>query len=307
LGDVLRVQGRTTDALELMHEGEQRAVQEGAYAYAGFMAVSAADDLFTLGRWAESEQRLRQISEEQLSAPGRLLAALLRGRLATGRGQLDEARAALGRAAELVDASLLDLRVVLCLGRGEWLLAQGEVQSSRSTAAELLQEMGERYDLLYTPALLSFAVRVEAEVAAQARASDQDGLAAEAATRAGQLLAQLRGLAGRTAAFGGSLAVYEAHVATAVAEIASVEQEADAKAWARAATRWLEVDHRPSFAYARLMEAAAILRVRGAVPAVSDILGQVHAAADAMGARPLRERAEACAAGAGIKLLTARA
>jgi hypothetical protein len=303
LGDVLRARGKTADAFALMLEGEKRAAQEGAYAYAGFMAVSAADDLFTLGRWDDCEQRLRQVSEEQLLTPGRVLASLVGGRLAAGRGRLDEAGAALARAAELGEASVLDLQVALCLARGEWLLASGDAQSARNAVTALLHEMGDRYDVLYTPALLSFAVRVEAEVADGARADDQANVVADAARRGGELLAQLRGLAGGAAASSGSLAVFEAHLETAAAELVSLEQGADAEAWSRAAIRWLELDHRPSFAYSRLMEAKAILRARGAVPAVSDLLRQVYAAADAMGARPLRDRADACAAAAGVKPL----
>jgi hypothetical protein len=195
---------------------------------------------------------------------------------------------------------VLDLQVVLFLARGEWLLVRGDAQSARNTVTELLQEMGDRYDVLYTPALLSFAVRVEAEVAEGAKAGGQSNVVAEAARRAGDLLARLRGLAAGAATASESLALFEAHLATAAAELAGLQEGADAEAWSRAAARWLELGHRPSFAYARLMEAKALLRLRGAVPAVSDLLRQAYVAADAMGARPLLERAEACAAAAGI-------
>lgn len=307
LGDVLRAQGRTADALALMLAGEKRAVQHGAYSSAGFMGVCAADDLFTLGRWYESARRLQQVSEDQLSVPGRALAALVSARLATGRGELDAAGAALARGAELAPGPLLDLQVVLCLSRGEWLLARGEMELARDAIARLLQEMGDRYDVLYTPALLSFAVRVEAEVAERARASDRVEAIADTHRRADDALAQLRGLTERVGASRESLPPLEAHLVTAVAEISRLEGEADAEAWSVAAARWQELNQLPSLAYARLIEAEAILRLNGATAAVSDALRQVYSAADAMGAQPVRYRAEACAAAAGIRPLAAPA
>jgi tetratricopeptide (TPR) repeat protein len=290
LADVLRIQGRTAEALDLMLEGERLAVQQGADAYASFMAVSAADDLVTLGRWAEADERLRGVVEEQLSTTGQLLRALVRGRLAIGRGRLEAAVEALEGAKPLVGDASLSLQVAFSAAMAELELWRSQPRAARRAITELLGSMGDRADVLYTPALLSVGLRVEAELPE----ADRD--------HAEALIARMRAVASRMRDPDSSLRIVGAHDATAGAEQSRLHGSGSAEQWALAATRWLELDQTANFAYARVMEAKARLGSGAADPEAAAVLRVAHGAAGAVGAQLIRERAEAVAAQAGINL-----
>jgi tetratricopeptide (TPR) repeat protein len=290
LGDVLRLQGRTAEALALMLEGARLAARHGADAYASFMAVSAADDLVTLGRWAEAEERLEGVVAEQLSTTGQLLCALVRVRLATGRGRLDGAAEALDGARSLVADASLSLQVAFCAAMAELELWRGQPQAAREAIAQLLDAMGERADLLYTPALLSVGVRVEASL------SEPAGARAEA------LIARMRHAGSRRSEPDSALRVLQAQLVTAEAELSQLLGGGTADRWATAAAAWLELDQTPNFAYARVREGEARLASGGAPGQAVEALRVAHSAAKALGAEVIRARAEAVAAEAGIKL-----
>lgn len=310
LADVLRLQGKTGQALLLMGEGGKLAADHGADAYANFMSVCAADDLFTLGRWAEVEARLGEISEEGLPATGQLLLALIRGRLSTWRGQLEVAASAFELADRMVEDSSLSLQVAVSAAAAELALWRGDPDSAQEGVARRLAVMGERDDLLYTPHLLSVGVRAAAELALIGASAGRPGLDAETLVgRLSRLAARTTGSgAGTTGSGAGTirsgagLPGVEAHLATATAELSRVSGGPSAETWATAAARWLELDQTWNFAYARLMEADARMSSGTGYAEGASALRQAHAAAEALDARLIRERAQALAAEAGIRL-----
>ncbi len=307
LGAVLRLTGKTADASTVMEEGAREASIHGADAYASFMAVSAVDDQFTIGRWDGIEERLATINDVALSLTGRVLLATLRGRLETARGRLDEAAAAFRAAKEMTSADLpSDFGTVLHTGLAELELARGRLDAAAALVSEGVRALGDRRDPLYAPALFSLGVRAEAELACSSATSDQSGRSGEqgkdeepAATRradrAKALLKQLRGLASTYAAGPAPLPLVEAHLAQAEAEAIRLEGGSTDEAWADVANRWSTVGHLPAYVYARSMEADALLK-RGADHSRAAVaLRDALSAAEQLGSGELVNRVNALA------------
>ena len=104
LAEVLRIRGDVGGALQVMLDGEALAGRMGMEnSFGCAMSASAAEDLLRLGRWDEATERLALIDTRELSVLAELLHRSVRGRLALGRGELDEARANLERALQLCD------------------------------------------------------------------------------------------------------------------------------------------------------------------------------------------------------------
>jgi DNA-binding SARP family transcriptional activator len=295
LGDVLRLQGRTADALPVMLDGERQAEAHGANSYASFMAVSAVDDLVTLGRWVEAEQHLSAIHEDRLSPTGGVLLSVVRGRLGTWKGELDTAAAALEQATLVATADLpLDYILVLYEAVAQLELANGRAEAAWAAIARGLEAMGDQEDVLYAPGVLSLGVRITMALAGHAMRAD-DPRPRTAPAEAMSLLARLRQLALRAVEPGHSLPLIDAHLALAEAEIADIREASAVTAWQAAADRWRAIGHTPVVAYSRMREAAARLSSGTDRDAAADVLRGAHAAAALLGANSLLTSTESLA------------
>ncbi len=304
LADVLRLQGRTDDALAVMLEGERVSSAHGADAYASFMAVSAADDLFTVGRWPEVDQALERIPESKLSLTGRLLLAIVRGRLATGRGRVHLAAETLGSAMDLVtEESSPSFLVVLHAAVAELELWRARPDDAEAAITRALEAIGDREDVLYAPALFSLGVRVEAELAQRARITGERGQAEDAVARARSLVGRLERLSARASEPGVSLPVVDAHLALSGAEMSRVEGASSVDAWVSATECWRLLDQLPLLAYARVREAEARLALDPHSSVAEDALRSAYSIALAFGARSLADRAELIAHESGLDLI----
>ncbi len=304
LADVLRLQGRTEDALTLMLEGERLTSAHGADAYASFMAVSAADDLFTLGRWLEVDQALERISESKLSLTGRLLLAIVRGRLATGRGRLHSAAETLESAMTLVtDDSSPSFLVVLHAAVAELELWQARPDDGQTAITRALQAIGDREDVLYAPALFSLGVRVEAELAQRARITGEPWQLEGAVARARALVTRLERLGSRAGEPGISLPIVDAHLVLAAGEMSRVSGASSVDAWVSAGESWRLLGQLPLLAYARVREAEARLALDPHSVAAEDTLRSAYSTALAVGARSISDWAELMAHESGLDLI----
>jgi tetratricopeptide (TPR) repeat protein len=258
LADVLRLQGRIQEALNLMTEGELLANRLGAEgAYGSFMAINAADDLFVLGRWDEAKKCLARVEHGQLSPNARLFRAIVAGRIAVGEGRSDVATRHLESAHDLaatnpVGEFVLPLRTI----RAELDLWRGHVHAAREEISCGIDALVDGEHLLYAPALLAMGVRVEADGAQVARARGLDPLERSSAARSlFTMLDRLAGAAPTTA----HLPELEAQRDTAKAELARFEDSPAPDLWRHSADLWQALQQPYPEAYARWREAQASL------------------------------------------------
>ena len=289
LGEVLRLQGRIGEALEVMLEGEAAAVRLGAFPFANFMATNAADDLLRLGRWDELEERLAELVRRRLDRPAALLRASVAGRLEAARGHLDAAAEHFALAVELcVDLDLVEFVPAVYSGAAELELWRGQPEAARGRLAEGLGKLRSGENLLHIPALHSMGARVAADLAELARAQrDRPAEArarAEAQSHHDRLAVLLE--SGATAS---TPPEATAHLATCSAELSRALGTPDPGRWASAATLWQGHGNLYRVAYASFRHAEALMVIRGPRP-------QAQAALDAAVELCARLRAEPLAA-----------
>ena len=292
LADVLRLRGRTREALALMDDTERLAARHGADSYASLIAANAADDLVTLGRWPEAETRLRAIAGDHLPATARLLKAIVTGRLAMGRGDAAAAGAEFTLAQTLLRDASLSFLVALHSAAAELELWSENPDGAAIAVAEVMDAISGREDVLYSPALFSVALRAQADIAERARARSPTGRAVGSATQAKSILRKLEGLASRAAGSGASLHIVDLHLALALAELSRLQGRSAGGRWTRAAMLGQKSEQPVVVAYAKLREAEARLpsptqRVKGV-----EALRGAQAIAVALGAQRIQAYVE---------------
>jgi DNA-binding CsgD family transcriptional regulator len=161
---------------------------------------------------------------------------------------------------------------------------------------EALELMADAEDERYRAELMALAVRAAAVLAAMSAAARDDDAWTAARDAARSWVARLRAVVGvpgrsRTQAHRESTG----SLATAEAELAALEGNDPAPAWASAAQRWDELDRPFAAARCRSRQAEALLS-GGARSEGSEVLARAHAAAAAIGATALREDLERLAA-----------
>jgi tetratricopeptide (TPR) repeat protein len=275
-----------------MVDGVRMASQHGADAYGRFMAVGAADDLFTLGRWRDAQRASDAVADDKLSLTGRLLLRLVKARLATGLGELEHGLVLLDGALALVTAdSAPSFPVVLHAALAELELWRGRPHDAQAAISRGLEVINDRADVLYAPGLLATGVRVEADLAAAVR--DRGGSPQDdgALARAGALVDRLSQIAGRASKPAGSLPVADASLALAIAEQSRAGGTPSVRAWLNAGRLWAKLAQPPVAAYAKLREAEARLAVDVDHVEAAIALRRAYSAASELGAQPLARHA----------------
>jgi DNA-binding CsgD family transcriptional regulator/tetratricopeptide (TPR) repeat protein len=276
--------------------------------------------LYELGRWADADAALDRLEAMEPDVAMATYLRLFRAQLDVGRGRLAAAEETLGRLPPALTGP--DHRATR-LYRGR-LDAEVALERGRRTEAReaIWRAFGEWSDLpLGTAvrhcAILSVGLRAEADLAAAARtAGRRRGIAPhaaaarpavapdEASDHGATLLTSARSLA---AAMTGDRGVLwrrpRAVVALCEAEWARLEGVSNAACWDEAAEACAMAGQHYLVPYARLHQAAAALTVGAGARAVTPVMREAHAAADAMGAAPLITRFEALARRAGIDLV----
>lgn len=287
LGEVLRLQGRIAEALDVMLEGEGAAVGLGALPFANFMAANAADDLLRLGRWDELGRRLTELARRELDRPAALLRESVAGRLDAGRGQFEAAEAHFRSAMELCqDLDLVEFVPAIYSGVAELELWRGRPERAREQLAEGLEKLGPGENLLHIPSLHSTGARVEADRAELARARRDRAGAAQAIAfaqahrdRLAELLAP-----GATAS---TPPEATAHLATCAAELGRALGAPDPERWEVCATLWRGHGHLYRVAYAEYRHAEALVATRGPRPVARAALQSALERSAQLGAEPL--------------------
>lgn len=287
--------GRTAEALEVGAAGWERARTLGVErTYGGLLLAIAAKAALALGRWDEADGFLRLGLDRDPVGPSGIRLRIQRGRLDTFRGDLAAAADALGsaRAADEAVGGTED-RPALLAALAELAAIQGRATEARAAVTEGLRMAS---DGLPDPALASLAaagLRVEADVAARARAHrDEPGLE-EARRRAQAIIGHVERIAAMLGVPEGvATAVVEPardRVVAALcrAEARRLEERDEPTDWLALADGFDSIGRPYPAAYARFRAGAGLLRARGSRPEAKTALSAARSTAARLGARPL--------------------
>ena len=282
LGELLRLRGDHAGAEAAMREGEAAAAGLGMRGTFGhFMFVNGAADLVRLGRWDEAQARLEAAERLELGLTTAALHGAVAGELYALRGETGRARSQLDAAIELAGQGIPSEFVAPIHGALATLATvEGDPGEARRQVAAALEALGEDRDPLYAPPLHALGVRAEADARAEP-------------ARADELLAELKRMPEWPQVL--------ANAALARAERSRLAGASDATAWNTAKVHWDALGESHPAAYARLRAAEALLGAGDRADA-EELLRTAHAAAAALGARPLQEEVESLARRARISL-----
>jgi DNA-binding CsgD family transcriptional regulator len=301
---VLDLAGRVEESVAVAMEGIELSARLGLMRFFGtHMLCNAADSLYRLGRWEESERAVQRADDVGPLGVNEILAEELFGRLAMARGRFDEAARHLDplaplaqRAADVqfigpVHASLAEL--ALWNGRPEE-AASGAAAAIRRIEFSPETRIGEVYAL---------GLRGNADAAENARAH-RDPDAEAAAVAAGDEL--LAGMQRRHAEVVAERPVFtalsNAWVLLCEAEASRLHRDPDPDAWAATAASWDTLSRPYPAAYARWREAEARLAARGDRATATATLRTANEAAERLGAEPLAREIASLAARARLNL-----
>ncbi|MEO8437606.1 MAG: AAA family ATPase [Chloroflexota bacterium] len=287
--------GRTDEALQVATDGWERARAIGVErTYGGLLLAIAAKAAIALGRWDEAESFLTLgLASQPVGVPGIRL-RIQRGRLDTFRGELASAAEALtaARAADEVIGGSED-RAPLLAALAELAATGGRATETR---AAVIEGLGMASGRVPDPALASLAatgLRVEADLAARARARRDDAELDDARTRARAIGEQVERIAAMlgvaAAAEDAAIPPSRQAVLTALCrtEARRLDDRDEPAAWARIAEGFDAIGRPFPAAYGRFRQAAALLRDRGSREEARVALGDARGTAERLGAKPL--------------------
>jgi DNA-binding NarL/FixJ family response regulator/tetratricopeptide (TPR) repeat protein len=304
LSAVLLVCGELEESLAVAEAGVTWARSVGAHGqYGRFIQGNALEAAIDLGRWDEAERMVDELVSGERLGVNRLASIASAGTFLVRRGRRADAAALLMDGQALVDP-LQEAQFTgpIYLGLAELALTDNDPISAAATATAGLERLSRTQDRFYAIELAAVAARAEADAAALARAHRDEAAAAAAAGRARDPLAFLddavRQVAG-TASFGGRVASMSA---LAEAESLRAGGTPDPEAWRAAVVAADRARIAWPRAYSRFRLAESLLEARAprrdAVRALSD----AHAAADRLGAAPLRDWVDGLARRARVPL-----
>jgi DNA-binding CsgD family transcriptional regulator/tetratricopeptide (TPR) repeat protein len=302
--DALYVAGRYDEGVAVAFEGYEVARRLGLLTFFGtHFLCNAANLLYRLGRWEESEVAARRAEEIGSMGINEILIREILARLAMARGRFKEARnelkalrplaaqAADGQVIEPVQASLAELAL--------W---ERRPDDAASILADGVRSLAHSPDVRNLE-LFALALRAQADLAELARARRSAADAAAAITAGRALMDVVRERHAVTTRLPALAPQAEAWMALCEAESNRLEGTPAPDAWLAAAEAWEAIGRPYPSAYARLREAEAFLAVRGDRKLAAAALTRVMDTATTLGAEPLRIEAEALALRARLTLV----
>jgi DNA-binding NarL/FixJ family response regulator/tetratricopeptide (TPR) repeat protein len=248
------------------------------------LAALAADALLRQGRWDAAAEVIHDGLALDQRRKGPPYLAAVTARLAALRGSIADAEGRLADLGDLEDEP--DTAAYVCAVRTETLIARespGEAASVAKAGLDALLEAAPAGVPIWAPPLIGLGLRALADLAETARAGHDSAAGKEAATQAVALTARLAEIEERV-----TTPSPRAWLATARAEIARLEGNADRAAWGVALDLWRAVPDPYVAAYCGYREAEASLRAEGIRADVGDLIREAHAMAAALAAEPLR-------------------
>ncbi len=302
---LLDLDSRREDAIAIVQEGVLEARRWGQEAvYGAFLRGNAADCLFNLGRWEESERECRAALEW---SPSRLAwnPILFLG-LVLVESRADE------EASRIVGQILLQLESV---PEGQWTaivqrtaasfaLWRDDLADAQRVAQRGWERVLQTDDWAQAAVAASTTLEVCAAVAESARGR-RDWAAVALTGELGQKVLDEAGLRVRGSEMPQSLGARreaELHIGMARAHLARLRGRPDARVWGKLADGWAQVPLPYQAAKARWWEAAAALQARDDRIHARDALLESWRLAEQLSARPLQRELASLARRARIPL-----
>jgi DNA-binding CsgD family transcriptional regulator len=265
--------------------------------FGAHLLCGEADDLYRLGRWAESERCVERAEENGLLGINGILVEELHGRLAMARGRFAEAAAHLEPLARMADRAA-DIQFISPVQASltELALWEGRPADAARIAAAAIAQIG------FTPEvrigeLYALGLRANADVAELARVRRSSDAVRDAVAAGGLVLEAMRRRHAEVVAHRPALvAQSEAWMLLCEAEAARLNRRADTAAWTSAADAWRRLGRPYHLAYARWREAETRLAARGDRAEAAVALQEAHAITTGLGAEPLLREVAALAA-----------
>ncbi len=291
LPSVLETLGRSAEAVEVGAEGLRLAERYGLRDTVSWIHGNRADSLFSLGRWVEAETATLEAGRAAQAPVTRAQVAAAMARLALARGDVARAEAEVGRMREHYDMYCGSAQHAHPAAQWRIGLAalQGRILDARELLAEVVAEGIRPGAGRYTWPLVDAAAL--AESGARGVPAAEPGSA--------EAIARIRSYAASLPRWYG---VWAGYAALVEAELRRAEGTATAADWAGAAAAF-EDQVRP-FELARIRARwAETLIAEGDRRRAAELLGQAHAAGEALGAGPLLAEIERLAQRARLALV----
>jgi DNA-binding CsgD family transcriptional regulator/tetratricopeptide (TPR) repeat protein len=259
------------------------------------LVASQVEALVAIGEWDQAD-RVSAAALRAMTATQPHYSLIFRASLEVGRGDFDAARAHFQAAAPTVhvdpDVATYDAYLAeLALWERRWADADEAVREGVARARS--RDMAQLRVWLCAKGL-----RAQAELAALARARRDDAVRDRLA-HARKLLTTARRAAAEAAAVTPNAAGW---LALAEAEHQRAHGAARPDLWAGAADTWERLERPPLAAYCRWRQAEALIAAGASRAEASGPLGQAHAVAARIGARPLLRELELLAQRARLEL-----
>ena len=228
-----------------------------------------------------------------LALDAQSLAALrvnvVRTRLLVARGDLDGAERHLEPALAIaVRADDVQHGALAHVAHAELLVARGDRLGAREAALHAVRATDNTDDEFYAEPAARLGVEIAADLAAEARARQDDVGVADAVALAEPFLARNEVLVARAATLGVAPRT-RGEVATIAAERRRLEGVDDVDAWRAAAETWREIGEPYPEARARARLAEALLATQAPRAEIEEQLRESARIADALRAEPLRD------------------
>ncbi|MFJ9850046.1 AAA family ATPase [Streptomyces sp. NPDC101150] len=301
LPSALESVGRSREAVEVAARGVELTIRYGLKETASWVAGNLAESLHSLGRWEEASRTAADAGRFSQNSRSMVLAVNRRIELALDTGDLAAAERELARAQESYGIHYRQPQQIIPMNRQALRIAaaQGRLLDARGILQQALDDGFPTGTARYAWPLLWSATAAE---------SDARGLPAAEAGRAA-VLARIREAAERLPRLS---PIWEAYSLAVDAELRRAEGREAPDAWAAAVGAFEPLEHPHPLARACYRWAESLLNgterasagLDGRTPrevAVS-LLAKAHAAAAAMGARPLTDEVELLAQRARIPL-----
>lgn len=298
LADALDAAGNDRGVLQACYGGYEQIRRRGGANFGAFLLCRACCTLVACGRPAEAAEALHTALRVRPSGILELYAQLAAALLATGRGDFEAGRAAIGRCRRVAPEPL-PYGWWYCAAAAELELWAGDPERAFAAAAEGLAAVDRTDYRRHTGTLAWLALRAAADRADLARARHDTAAEDQARADADQLT--------RTWSDPPWLTAEPENRARALHALLAAEQsraagQPDPQLWARAA-RCSRACHRPhQAAYASWRQAEALLAQHAPRQAAAGCLRTGYAIARSTGAVPLQREIETLARYARIDL-----
>ncbi len=304
LSSVLLVCGELEESLAVAEDGVTWSRSVGAHGqYGRFIQGNALEAAIDLGRWDDADRMVDELLSGERLGVNRLAIIASAGAYLVRRGRRADAAELLKDGLAMV-APLQEAQFTgpIYLGLAELALTEGEPITAAATATEGLERLLRTQDRFYALELAAVTCRAQADVAGLARAHRDEAAAETAAARVQEPLAFFEGASRHgpePATFGGRVASMSA---LAAAEVRRATGVPDPEAW-RAAIAAADLARIAwPRAYTRFRLAESLLESRA--PRRESVLAveEAHAAAERLGAAPLRDWVDGLARRARVRI-----